>query len=547
MRRRFSWLGRALAAVFLFQAVAPGARADEIPSFLPNGDFSTVSGTPPWPTGWTNEAEGQVTREDDNGTPFLRLASLAPGQLVKVSAEAPLPPGAKGVAYDVRFRVTGLRMGTAFTHDAHTYFQFLDADGQPVKTGDGGAVFDSHAKEWTPLHRAFLVPDGAARLRIAFALNEPDAGTLDIAAPRLSLLPDAETQAMVQAPIVAARKEADDQAEVQRLLALPSKSVILKVAGNKIVAPDGTPVRLQGVNVESLEWSAKGENVLRSAKVAFVDWKANAIRLPVNDDFWFGRGRAPQTTSNDADAYRALVDDVVKLAAGQGGYVVLDLHKYHAPTDAHAAFWKDAAARYKDNPAVLFDLFNEPGGISWDQWKNGGDIADKPKNGMTPPVWRSPGMQALLDAARSTGAKNIVLAGGLGNSYDLSGIAQGFALEDKTGNGIVYAVHFYNWHKNWMKHFLFLADQYPLFVGECGADVKKMPFVPANQQEDPATWVPDALGMIQKYGLSWTAFSLHPKSTPVLISDWSYTPTPFWGVPVQEALGGKVFPSAALR
>jgi endoglucanase len=156
-------------------------------------------------------------------------------------------------------------------------------------------------------------------------------------------------------------------------------------------------------------------------------------------------------------------------------------------------------------------------------------------------------MQALVDAVRSTGARNIIIAGGLGNSYDLEGILQGYALADKSGNGIMYAVHFYNWHRNWEKHFLGLAGKYPLFVGETGADVKKMPFIPGNQQEAPATWVPDALGLIQKYKLNWTAYSMHPKSTPVLILNWNYDPSPFWGVFVKEALAGQQFPLTKMR
>ena len=320
----------------------------------------------------------------------------------------------------------------------------------------------------------------------------------------------------------------------------------LVVEGNSLTNALGAKVQLKGVNIPSLEWSPKGEHIEQSVKVALEDWKANVIRLPVIDGFWFGKGKPPQSTSNDADAYRQIIDDVVKMVAGQGAYVVLDLHRYHAPDDASVAFWKDVAARYKNNPAVLFDIFNEPTGIGWDVWKNGGAVTDKQKNG-PPIIWQSPGMQALVDAVRGAGAHNIVIAGGLGNSYDLEGILQGYALDDKGGNGIMYAVHFYNWHKNWEKHFLGLAGKYPLFVGETGADVKKMPFIPANQQEAPSTWAPDAIGMIQKYHLNWTAYSMHPKSTPVLILNWNYDPSPFWGVPVKDALSGKQFEMTKLR
>jgi endoglucanase len=173
-------------------------------------------------------------------------------------------------------------------------------------------------------------------------------------------------------------------------------------------------------------------------------------------------------------------------------------------------------------------------------WRNGGTVENKQK-GKPSTTFQSVGMQGLVDAVRSTGAKNIIIAGGVGNAYDLEGILQGSALDDTTGNGIMYATHFYNWHKNWEKHFLGLVGKYPIFVGETGADIKKMPFIPGNQQEDPYTWAPDAIGMIQKYHLNWTAYSMHPKSTPVLILNWNYDPSPFWGVFVKDALAGKQF------
>jgi len=257
--------------------------------------------------------------------------------------------------------------------------------------------------------------------------------------------------------------------------------------------------------------------------------------------FWFGKGKGAQV-SNDPEAYRQLIDSVIKLAAAHGAYVMVDLHRFLAPDDDCAAFWTDAAARYKNNPAVIFDLFNEPHDISWDLWKSGGMV---PIQGKEP--FHSPGMQGLIDAVRATGAKNIVVCGGLGYAFDLSGVLNGYALNDKGGNGIMYATHFYNWHHGWQDHFLNVAEKYPVIVGEFGADIKKMNFIPADQQEDPYTWAPDALGMVQKYHLNWTAFSFHTRSTPVLLSDWNFTPSPFWGAFVKDALAGKQFEMKNMR
>jgi hypothetical protein len=55
------------------------------------------------------------------------------------------------------------------------------------------------------------------------------------------------------------------------------------------------------------------------------------------------------------------------------------------------------------------------------------------------------------------------------------------------------------------------------------------------------------LGLIQKYRLNWTGWSFNPGTTPVLISDWQFTPTPFWGAFVKGALSGRQFKLERMR
>lgn len=45
--------------------------------------------------------------------------------------------------------------------------------------------------------------------------------------------------------------------------------------------------------------------------------------------------------------------------------------------------------------------------------------------------FQSVGMQKLVDVIRETGAKNLIVAGGLDWGYDLGGILEGFALDDR--------------------------------------------------------------------------------------------------------------------
>jgi aryl-phospho-beta-D-glucosidase BglC (GH1 family) len=323
------------------------------------------------------------------------------------------------------------------------------------------------------------------------------------------------------------------------------------VAGNELKIADGRSVWLQGLAIPSMEWSAGGENILRSIETGITDWKANCIRLPVREHFWAGHG----PYQNDGGMkYRQLVEDAINLAAGHGAYFVLDLHDYRAPQEKHAAFWKEVAARYKNHPAVIFELLNEPHDISWEVWRNGGRVTDQKKttdaaaeNAEVLSGFDSIGMQKLVEVIRATGAKNVIVAGGLDWGYDLSGITAGFALEDRTGNGIVYSSHVYPWKSDWKGKFLDAAAKYPVFLGEVGADTERMAFLPPERQEAPATWVPDMLGTIQERKLHWTAWCFHPKATPRALLDWNYTPTPFWGEPVRQALQGKRFEVKRLR
>lgn len=330
----------------------------------------------------------------------------------------------------------------------------------------------------------------------------------------------------------------------------------LHVDGKTVRRPDGTEAWLQGVNVPGLEFTLKQEFVLEAMLVAIEQWKSNTIRLPVKDTYWFGRDAAQK---DGGEAYRRLVDQAVMLAANRGVYLVLDLHQFRAIRAEHIAFWKDAAQRYKNHPAVLFDIFNEPHSISWQVWRDGGWVEERKakadedaflsaaEKAKARQGFESPGMQKAVEAIRATGARNPIIAGGLDWAYDLSGVVDGYALSDASGNGILYASHIYNWKRDWARAVLRAAEKYPIFIGETGADTKKMPFVALELQEDPYTWAPDMLGLIQEHHLHWTAWSFHPVATPVLIKDRTYEPTPFWGAFVRAALSGAGFKVQRLR
>lgn len=330
----------------------------------------------------------------------------------------------------------------------------------------------------------------------------------------------------------------------------------IRVSGNRLVDPDGNEVWLQGVAIPGLEIVPEGHGAVNSTKVAIEEWNANVVRLAIKNEYWYGEH---ENQTDGGEAYRAIIDSAVNMAANRGAYIVLDNHRYRAVKPEHIPFWQEVATKYKNHPAVIFDIINEPHEISWEVWRNGGFVSTKKKDAVDEAGFlsneeqranegfESPGMQKMVEIIRETGAKNLIIAGGLDWAYDLSGIVNGYALEDKTGNGIMYATHIYNWKRDWQKSFLDAAEKHPIFVGEVGADIKKMHFIPEEAQEDPYTWVPDMLGVIQKHRLNWTGWSFHGWATPIMISDWDYTPTPFWGAFAKRALAGEQFEVKRLR
>jgi hypothetical protein len=536
-------LGRLVLGCILL--VLPASAVDV--SRLANGGFEEPVRDRAWPVGWV-PATG-ATWEKEGTNHFLRLTSPAPGAMVMVFNAVPMRTNDTALKLTFRERHTDVQPGKQSWFDARIMMNFKDAAGAVLKPGPAHPNFRGSSPGWQNRTVLMAVPTEARQLEVMLTLFQAKSGTIDF--DDLSLVPisPAELPPPKPAkPVVVAPPSRPMTFDPARLPAP------LKVVGAQLQTLAGKPVWLQGLCVDSLEWTAGGENIQRSLKVAISEWKANVIRLPVSEEFWFGRN---QWQNDGGVAYRKLVDAAIATTAEQGAYLVLDLHRFGAPLPVHADFWRDAATRYQNHPAVVLELFNEAHGIPWSVWRDGGELKPKTagnadvnvaENNQKVAGDRSVGMQGLLDAIRATGARNVVIAGGLDWGYDLSGVTQGFALRDQPrAQGIVYSSHIYPWKGDWAGKVLVAAEKYPLFIGEVGCPLERMSFIPAERHEDPYVWAPDMLGLIQKHRLHWTGFSFHPKCAPMVISDWNYTPTPYWGAFVKQALQGQPFILKKLR
>lgn len=131
----------------------------------------------------------------------------------------------------------------------------------------------------------------------------------------------------------------------------------------------------------------------------FVGTGMNVFRLPFN---WENL-QLTAMGALQADEL-ARLDDVVNYATGARARVILDPHNYaryynkvvgaDVPAAALADLWSRLAARYKDNPRVIFGLMNEPNTMSTELW-----LADA---------------NTAIAAIRQTGATNLLLVPGNG-------------------------------------------------------------------------------------------------------------------------------------
>jgi endoglucanase len=248
----------------------------------------------------------------------------------------------------------------------------------------------------------------------------------------------------------------------------------VRVDGNRLVDAQRQTLRLRGVNVSALEFThvkgfpgPDGWGGQKPSLKAIKAWGANVIRVPLNEASYLGHmtydwpaGSRTITPVNPdpSGRYRQIVRSIVDEAVAQNLYVILDLH-WNAPkatvpgqarpvaiaprADAqnemadvdHALdFWRTLATEYRNYPAVIFELYNEPhidnfevppgtdwGSAAWKVLRDGGvGRVFYGADNVIRQRWRSAGMQEMLDAVRGTGATNVVLSSGIDWAKDIS-------------------------------------------------------------------------------------------------------------------------------
>ena len=208
---------------------------------------------------------------------------------------------------------------------------------------------------------------------------------------------------------------------------------------------------------------------------------------------------------------------------GSGGNQLVTM----AFADHAIDFWTSVATTFKNDPMVIFDLFNEPILNANDRFGNA-PIADNAawacwRNGCSVAKGQVAGMQQMLNAVRATGAQQVVVAGGIEWSHNLDVWLQ-FKPDDPTGN-LMAAFHVYqrplsdcDTQACWDGALKAVSQNVPVLTGEMG------------EQDCAHGFIDDYMTGRTRRGISYLGWAWNPQNCntfPALITNFDGTPTAF--------------------
>lgn len=314
----------------------------------------------------------------------------------------------------------------------------------------------------------------------------------------------------------------------------PVGAPALRVDGDQLVDASGTPVQLDGVNRSGAEYMCVGGSSVfdgpssDASIAAIAAWHVRVVRIPLNEDCWLGiNGIDPRF---GGASYRSAIQRFVSRIEAAGMDVILDLHwnapgrqvargQRVMPDASHApTFWRSVATAFGSDPAVVFDLYNEPHDVSWRCWRDGCTVHDDG-------TWRAVGMQRLVDVVRGTGTTNVIMLGGPGWSGDLTRWRR-FMPHDPLGQ-LVASWHIYSFTgcshpRCWDRNLAALRGAAPVVVGELGQVNCRHGFVDRFM-----AWADRQAGGVGLGYVAWAWDDWPSCDGPTLISSYDGTPTTY--------------------
>lgn len=223
----------------------------------------------------------------------------------------------------------------------------------------------------------------------------------------------------------------------------------LHVCGVNLCNQYNRPIQLRGMSTHGIQWFSECYNNASLDALA-KDWKSDLLRISmyVQEDGY----------ETDPAGFTSRVNSLVDAAEARGMYALIDFHTL-TPGDPNfnlaraKTFFASVAARNAGKKNVIYEITNEPNGVSWSAIKN---YAEQ-----------------VIPVIRAADPDAIVIVGTRG--WSSLGVSDGSNESEVVNNpvnatNLMYAFHFYAAsHKdNYRTTVSRAASQLPLFVTEFG-------------------------------------------------------------------------------
>lgn len=187
----------------------------------------------------------------------------------------------------------------------------------------------------------------------------------------------------------------------------------LRIDGIHVVNEKGEPVQLKGMSLFWSQWMGQFYNgpAVRWLKK---DWGCSVIRAAM------GVEKGGYLTKPESELEK--LEMVIKAAIKADMYVIIDYHAHEAHEDTEAAkyFFGKMAKKYGKHPNVIYELFNEPVNVKWDETIK-------------------PYCETVIAEIRKYDPDNIIVCG-TPNWSQLVDVAAADPIDDKN---VAYTIHFY--------------------------------------------------------------------------------------------------------
>ncbi|RMI46039.1 glycoside hydrolase family 5 protein [Streptomyces triticirhizae] len=225
----------------------------------------------------------------------------------------------------------------------------------------------------------------------------------------------------------------------------------LEVCGTTLCGENGEPVQLRGMSTHGTQWFEHCVTE-ESLDVLANDWGADVIRVStyVQEDGY----------ETDPAYFTDVASRIIDQATERGMYVVVDWHMLtpgdpNVNTELAKRFFTEITARHGDQDNLIYEIANEPNGVSWSAIRS---YAEE-----------------VIPVVRAGDPDSVVIVGTRG--WSSLGVSDGsdeseIVADPVNAENVMYTFHFYaaSHQEGYIDTLERAADQLPIFVTEFGAE-----------------------------------------------------------------------------